>query len=154
MDYGVDKKDVLVFTQFVVIVVLSAVLLQGRGGHSKTYFEEEQQKNVSIQGQSKNLTFQVFEDRLTGYNILINASNFTFAPEDVNSYHEPGQGHAHVYIDDVKWDRVYSKYYYLYKVPQDIEKINVTVSLHANDHRMYYEDGSPVSVSKMVYLDR
>ena len=50
----------------------------------------------------------VSKDEMSGVNIKLETTNFTFAPENVNKENVDGEGHAHLYIDGVKWGRLYS----------------------------------------------
>jgi hypothetical protein len=143
------KQDLLLASQFIVIVFLSALLFTGGGDKHKTYLEDELESKVPVKGFNGSLDVSVNEDMVSGYNILINATGFEFTPENVNSYHALAKGHAHVYINGVKVDRAYSKYYYLYDVPNQ-QKFNLTITLQSNDHRTYYKNGKPVMYTQVI----
>ena len=40
------------------------------------------------------------------YNVRVQTMNFTFAPQNVGQAPEPGEGHAHLYVDDEKIARL------------------------------------------------
>ena len=52
-------------------------------------------------------------DGTSAVNLKITTAEFTFAPESVNGPHVDGEGHAHVYVDGVKINRIYGPYYHL-----------------------------------------
>lgn len=141
-----------IFTALFLISI--AVLFLSNSHRSEeadlTYLEDEIADNVVWQGQNPNLDISVHPDRATGHNIRINVQNFYFKPENVNKHYIEGEGHAHVYINGEKVDRVYNNYFYLYKLPSKGQEYNLTVSLHANDHRMYFYEGEPVMDSRLV----
>ena len=43
---------------------------------------------------------------MKGYNLEAKVSNFRFAPEDVNTAAKPGEGHAHLNVNDKKIARL------------------------------------------------
>lgn len=82
------------------------------------------------------------KDAKAGYNLHIETTNFTFTPESVNAENVSGEGHAHVYVNDVKISRVYGPYIHLPKVAVGDE---VKVTLNVNDHSAYMHDGESIS---------
>jgi hypothetical protein len=91
---------------------------------------------------------QVFSLGTSDYNLRIQTLNFEFAPQNVNGDHIPGQGHAHLYIDDVKVTRIYGEWYYLETVPEGAQAISVV--LFSNDHRALVTDGAPIKATVML----
>ena len=79
------------------------------------------------------------------WNLHIVTEHFRFAPEDVNAVHVPGEGHAHIYVDGVKLNRVYGPWYHLTGLPEDAREIRVT--LNANSHETLSVDGAPVAAT-------
>lgn len=80
-----------------------------------------------------------------GWNLQILTENFRFAPEHVNQANVPGEGHAHVYVDDVKIARIYGHWYHIGSLPEGAQIL--TVTLNANDHSGLALDGVPLQVS-------
>jgi hypothetical protein len=74
--------------------------------------------------------------------------NFTFAPQHVGMEPVAGEGHAHLYIDDVKVARVYGEWYHLESLPEDAQMISV--SLYANNHQPLAVDGEQVTDMVMI----
>ena len=74
----------------------------------------------------------VHKDLKSGWNVEMQTENFRFAPEHASSEHVAGEGHAHVYVDDVKLNRVYSDWYHISHLESGEHEIRVT--LNANSH--------------------
>lgn len=55
----------------------------------------------------------LYPDTLSGYNIHIETTNFTFAPTHVSTEHIMGEGHAHVYVNGTKVARAYTNWLHL-----------------------------------------
>ena len=69
------------------------------------------------------------------FNLKIDTENFTFTPENVGEEHVPNEGHAHVFVDDVKISRAYGSWYHLPRLKPGKHIIKVT--LNTNDHQEY-----------------
>ena len=83
------------------------------------------------------------EDRISGWNIRLETENFTFAPDAVGLPHEPGEGHAHLYINDKKADRLYANFAHLGPLPAGDYTLRVT--LNTNEHSVYAVDDEVIS---------
>ena len=83
-----------------------------------------------------------------GYNIRVQTLNFMFAPYHVGMEPLAGEGHAHLYIDDVKVARIYGEWYHLESLPEDAQMI--TVSLYANNHQALAVDNVEITDTVMV----
>ena len=81
-------------------------------------------------------------DAVSGVNLKITTTGFTFAPESASGEHVPGEGHAHVYVDGVKDNRVYGNYYHLSGLDPGERSIRIT--LNANSHEQYAKGEHPV----------
>ncbi|QFU09736.1 hypothetical protein PARPLA_00701 [Rhodobacteraceae bacterium THAF1] len=86
------------------------------------------------------LTVEATPDPMAGWNLYLEPTNFTFAPESASGDHVAGQGHAHVYVDGVKLGRFYGPWVH---VPTGGY---VQVTLTSNDHRPLAVDGEAVAV--------
>ena len=98
--------------------------------------------------QSPSIEISARPDGVSGWNLNIKTSNFRFAPENASRAHVTGEGHAHIYINDVKIARVYGSWFHIDQLKTGINK--VTVTLNTNDHRQIAVDGKPLSVSMMI----
>ncbi|MFO7289073.1 MAG: ZIP family metal transporter [Bacillota bacterium] len=76
---------------------------------------------------------KVEPDAKGGWNIHLSTSHFRFAPERVNGPHRPGEGHAHLYVDDRKIARLYAPWFHLDSLPPGTHTLRV--ELNSNDHR-------------------
>ncbi len=112
----------------------------GDGHHEKTI---ETPADLSV-GVEANL------DELSGVNVKITTTGFTFAPENASGEHVPGEGHAHVYVDGVKDNRVYGNYYHLSGLEPGEHSIRVT--LNANSHEQYAKGEHPVEATTTIVV--
>ena len=86
------------------------------------------------------LAVKAARDPMAGWNLRLETTNFAYAPEAASGDHVAGQGHAYVYVDDVKLGRFYGPWVH---VPTGGD---VRVTLTGNDHRTLSVDGQPVAV--------
>ena len=82
-----------------------------------------------------------------GWDIHISTTNFTFTPQNVNQAPVADQGHAHLYVDNTMYV-VYGNWYHLDDVPAGQHVI--TVSLMANDHSIFSENGQYVEATTTI----
>ncbi len=83
-----------------------------------------------------------------GVNIQIMTEGWRWAPEEVNQSNSPGAGHAHVYVDGVKINRVYGPHYYLMGMEPGTREIRV--ALNNNGHSEIVFDGQTVEDTATV----
>lgn len=87
-------------------------------------------------------------DAISGLNIRVTTTGFTFTPEAANGEDVPGEGHAHIYVDGVKITRLYGPDYHLTAVePGDRE---IRVSLNTNSHADYVRGARVVDAVQTV----
>ncbi|NNE82303.1 MAG: hypothetical protein HKN18_18690 [Silicimonas sp.] len=94
------------------------------------------------------LEIQVLKDPVAGWNLHIATTEFTFAPGNAGKANQPGEGHAHVYLNGVKAARVYGDWFHLENLPEG--DVDVRVTLNANDHSTLAIDGAPLAASLTV----
>ena len=94
------------------------------------------------------VSLHVEPDAVSGLNIHLTTTGFTFTPEDVNSDDEPGTGHAHLYVDGVKITRLYGPSYHLTGVEPGEREIRV--ALNTNSHADYVQGARLVDVVQTV----
>lgn len=99
--------------------------------------------------QAMTASLDVTADAKAGWNVHIETSGFTWAPEDASTEAVDGAGHAHLYIDGDKWGRVYTPWLH---VAPDLAPGAHTfrVTLNANDHRDFAVDGEPVAATTTI----
>jgi hypothetical protein len=81
----------------------------------------------------------VTEDPRSGWNLHVAVTNFVFAPDHAGTENVWGEGHAHLFIDDVKIGRLYTEWYHLSAMDQGDHTVRVT--LNTNDHMDMAVDG-------------
>ncbi len=86
---------------------------------------------------------KITQDMMTGVNIQFLTSSFVFAPENVNKVNKDGEGHAHLYIDDNKWGRIYGEYVHIGTLSTGKHSFKVT--LNTNKHDDYTHHGEVIS---------
>ena len=95
----------------------------------------------------------IHPDSRRGWNLEMQVTNFTFAPEHVNqadgvSTSSTLEGHAHLYIDGVKITRIYGNWYYLESLSPGMHQISV--SLNTNSHATLMYNGQPIQATVML----
>ena len=93
------------------------------------------------------LNVEIFPDPVSGWNLNIQTTDFTFSPESAGLEHVVGEGHAHVYANGVKLGRVYGDWIHL-ALPEG--EVEVMVTLNANDHSPLAVGDTPIQASVTV----
>ena len=91
------------------------------------------------------LDVEVLPDAKSGFNLVIKTTNFTFTPLNVNQANNGNEGHAHIYINDVKY-RQYSPYFHLSNDLLQEGENEIRVTLNSNDHSELAINNSPIAV--------
>ena len=104
----------------------------GGSGHSHDSGPVESETPMSVD-------MAVEPDKLGGVNVEIITDGFRFAPEEVNQDNTPGAGHAHVYVDGEKINRVYGGYYHLGGL--ELGPREISVVLNDNQHGQLASQG-------------
>ena len=98
------------------------------------------------------LDVDLIKDTKDGYNLIIQTTNFKFAPENVNQANNGNEGHAHIYINDVKY-RQYSPYFHLSNNLLEKGENEIKVTLNANDHGHLMANGMPLTYEIELMAD-
>ena len=72
------------------------------------------------------LKLKLLRDPSSGWNLHLITDNFVFAPENASGAHVPGEGHAHVYVNDRKLGRFYGPWVHLDDLPSGEVRVRVT----------------------------
>ncbi len=100
--------------------------------------------------QAPSVALEVFEDSMSGWNVHIITSDFTFTPENAStSTNVLGEGHAHLYVNGEKVARVYGDWFHYPETHSGDVEFKVT--LNANDHSDYAVSGEVVSASVVTH---
>ncbi len=106
---------------------------------------------TDVTGTPPTLTLSLHPDGPQSRNLHISVANFKFSPEGVNGPHVPGEGHAHIYVNDVKVARAYGPWMQLQALPKGTHKVRVT--LNANDHSHLAIDGAPIEAMTELTIE-
>ena len=80
-----------------------------------------------------------------GWYLRLKTDNFVFAPDKIDSAAVQNEGHAHWYIDGEKIGRLFGQWHYLEALPEGAAEL--TVTLNANDHRVFAVGGQAIAAS-------
>lgn len=155
-----DKKS--------VILVILAILVGGMGGYSIGFdigFEKgfsdhphgEEDANMHMHEKTEapdpkpEVDLIIHKDPMGGYNAQVILTNFKFAPENVSKENINGQGHAHIYNNDIKINRIYGEWYNLGKLPKGENEISV--SLSTNNHKELTNNGELIVDSETIVVE-
>ncbi|WP_205677332.1 hypothetical protein [Aquibacillus halophilus] len=91
----------------------------------------------------------VQQDQSATWLLKLEVKNFEFAPEKVGDNLESyNEGHAHLFINGIKINRLYGEYYNLGSLKPGEKEIKV--SLHSNNHGALVVKGNRIEDSTLV----
>ena len=101
-------------------------------------------------------TLKVQKDPTGGFNVQVVTTNFIWRPEMASMQHEPGEGHAHVYLDGRKIMRIYNEWFHLntYQFSTRAGEQLLSIEFVGNDHSPYTVQGLPVGAEQIVDVPR
>ncbi|MCE8521503.1 hypothetical protein MB818_06450 [Ruegeria sp. 1NDH52C] len=117
-----------------------------QGGH-----DHAQATHLPAGPDAPGVSVALTRDPMSGWNLHVSPQNFRFAPENASASDVPGEGHAHVYVNDVKLARLYSEWMHIPDLPKG--PVEVKVSLNANSHSPLMVDGIPVEAVVTVQVE-
>ncbi len=120
-------------------------------GHADESDEDAHDAQIAADSQMS-VSISLELDAMTGANLTVVPQGFTFAAENVNKPHLPGEGHAHVYVNGVKVGRLYGPSMHLGKMQAGIHEVRVT--LNANSHQEYTWNGQAVAATATIHVER
>jgi hypothetical protein len=83
--------------------------------------------------------------------VRIETRHFRFAEELVDQPHQPGTGHAHLYVGGMKLGRLYGPDARINALPPGRHEVRVT--LNTNDHRAYVANGRVLGASAWLTVE-
>jgi len=104
-----------------------------------------------VTGEVPTLELAVYEDPKSGYNIQLITSNYRFAPENASTQYVDGEGHAHIYLNGRRINRMYGPWYHISEIPSGDNVIRVTLS--GNDHSELTFNGEPIAREVTVSVE-
>lgn len=96
------------------------------------------------------ISFTTEVDDHGGVDVQITTEGWTWTPDNVDSEHVPGEGHAHIYVDGVKIDRVYAPSYHLEGLEPGERQVRVTLNSNSHDELTY--GGNAIEAVAMVTI--
>ena len=115
--------------------------------------DHEHSKNVEWEGDdqpSLYLSVQPYDSY--GWGVIYIANNFTFNAENASSQHIQGEGHGHLYVNDVKIARLYGEPYYLRDLNMGAYTIRIT--LNTNNHLSYVFNGAAIEKNVEIVVEK
>lgn len=109
---------------------------------------EEDRLLEILSGQVPTVDIAVSKDSVKGWNLETRVKNFRFAPENVNTKNNPGEGHAHIYLNGKKMTRLYSSWFHLENLPPGRNKI--TVGLKSNTHETLVHNSQKIADTEVI----
>ncbi|MFT4412821.1 hypothetical protein ACLM5H_03075 [Fredinandcohnia humi] len=143
-----------VISFFVLFSFVSLMLyLHNLSGHSGTmnHALAHQTNQILIPDNvtAPSITGSVSKDLSGTWLLEIETNHFTFEPEKVGtqdiSYNE---GHAHIYLDGIKVNRLYGNYYNLDNLSPGKHEIKVT--LNGNNHGVFVLAGKEIAYTETI----
>lgn len=98
------------------------------------------------------LAMHLYRDRMSGINLHLGLRNFQIGPPELALDEGVVGGHAHLYVNGKKVQRIYGRYLHL---PEELFKPGVNlvmVSLNAHDHRVWQRGNRQILASSFVNL--
>lgn len=123
-------------------IALAAVSCGGSDHHTHAGFEIPEGEPVPT------IELAASEDPVSGWNLQLITTNFEFAPHRAGREVVLGEGHAHLYVDGEKRDRIYGPWYHLRDLTPGRHTIEVT--LNSNDHAAYQVGGKTISAEAAI----
>jgi hypothetical protein len=141
---------------FVIFSFVSVMLYfhQQNGHDSASNHAEKHQRIVIPSSQSvPSITGSVTQDQSGTWLLTIKTNNFRFTPEKVGTddirYDE---GHAHLYINGEKINRIYGNYYNVDSLEPGTHHIKVT--LNGNNHGIFTHNGEEIAFNQTINIPK
>lgn len=96
------------------------------------------------------VAMEITPDLMGGYNIELQTENFQFTPENVNTPHVPNEGHAHLFVNGRKINRLYGNWYLLSANELEFGSNTIVVTLNANDHSELTYNGLHIQAEQIL----
>ena len=121
--------------------------ISGAGMH--VHNQKEVAKNMAPPA----LRMEIIPDPMKkrNYTLHLITKNFRFAPEAVSTAAVMGEGHAHLYIDDILIQRIYGEWHHIPALKPGVHKIYVT--LNFNNHDEYMFNGNTIGAMETITVN-
>ena len=96
------------------------------------------------------MSLRLTRDRMDGFNLYLDTTNFRFTPQNLGGTIIANEGHAHLYVNGEKVARMYSPWHHLSEkaLRPGINRIEVEFS--ANDHSVWGAAGQPIGTDVLI----
>lgn len=118
--------------------------------HDGAMVHAHEQVAVAADANAPTVNVRATADAKDGYNIQIETGNFTFAPERVNEAVVQNEGHAHIYVNNIKIARVYGNWFHISSGVLQAGENTVKVTLNANDHSEWAVGEKSIEASTVI----
>lgn len=138
---------------FLLIAIISCSFflnigkLQAQHQHQHQHNEVKSEENhhhksieLSDNDTIPTIKIMVSPDKIKGWNLEIQTSNFVFKPENVNQDSKINEGHGHLYINGKKVTRIYGNWYHIPELPKGKNEIKVTLNTNLHEDLIYNEN--------------
>ena len=140
-------KSILIMNILYIAIIFILAVNSLRGNP----MDHEHSKYVEWEGDKlPSLSLSVKPHDSYGWLVIYNTSNFKFNAKNASSQHIQGEGHGHLYVNDVKIARLYGEPYYLKDLNMGANSIRIT--LNTNNHLSYVYNGSPIEKKAEVVV--
>lgn len=121
----------------------------GHDGH--TGHNHDRVERIEPGPDAPTLAMTLSPDPVSGWNLHIDVTHFRFAPEHASLEAEPGEGHAHIYVNGTKLARLYGTWFHIGALPEG--KNEIVVTLNANDHAALAVGDTPLQAMTHVTVE-
>lgn len=150
------NKYILLFILAVSLIIIASLLpylefQSSEEQHQPIDFEEDKNDTVEWEAGEPELDVTLNKDRVAGFNVKVDAENFTFKPEGVNHHHVSQEGHGHIYVNGEQIRRFYNPKTHFY-APKGTHKVTIVLASH--DHQLYEYEGEIVKTNHEILKEQ
>lgn len=121
--------------------IAEMVTLEVPESEDMPHHTEHEIRNVTA-AEAPTLAVSVTDDPAAGWNLILETTNFEYAPKAVGVRDVLGEGHAHIYIDGAILTRLYGPTYHLGSLSEGEHEIRIVLS--DNLHNEYAVEGERI----------
>jgi len=125
-------------------------MMIGSGSHHVDNQSYDHAMVEHVQLPVPSISISVTPDLKSGYNLNINTSNFAFSPQAVGGTDVFNQGHAHVYVNDIKVGRAYGPWFHIDDSWFRTGENTVVVILNSDSHNEWLVNDEHIMAKEIV----
>lgn len=134
-------------TLLCLVTISAAGMAQAGGEHGHHHHEP---RAIPAGAEAPTVSLHAMEDTMSGFNLHIMTSHFTFSPANTGKKTDAVEGHVHLYINGEKQGRVYSDWVHIGGKLLGEGENTIRVTLNDNMHSDWTVDGEPVAAEITV----